>query len=48
MVELNLSTAIMLHIAANIKPGLSDVEFLEKEIALWLTSDGHTTTAYKK
>lgn len=44
MVELNLfpavnSSDVMLHIAANMKPGLSDVEFLEREIALWLGGD---------
>lgn len=44
MVELNLfpsvnNSDVMLHIAANMKPGLSDIEFLEREIALWLGGD---------
>lgn len=44
MIELNLypgldSSETRRRIAANIKPGLTDLEFLEKEIARWLSSD---------
>ncbi len=44
MIELNLfpgvdTEDVRRKMAANIKPGLSDLEFIEKEIARWLASD---------